>query len=859
MNSELFFNPQDVILEPLEEHDVESVRVSRLKPVGFRQPSDLLDKITHGVKGLTVSRSFAHTYWRLPPRNIRVLLLRRGKNNDVLQLDLVRAPLDNLPDYEALSYEWGDSPAVNPIILRDFTTLVTERYTNARSRLQFLLFRIVGTRTLIGKNLFDALRAIRKTDRHVKIWVDALCINQRDLSEKTEQISKYMSEIYNRALNVRIWLGGASERSDIAMDFVKELVQFEELKGIFHREESLQKWAALIELMRSRWFSRRWVIQELSLARSASVYCGTKAVHWDDFADAISVFMEKLPMVRSEFQSAEKIKIKAEGLNAVEAFGARALVKTTSPGNLLQKGNDGSIMERKKTMEELVSSLISFESQDARDTVYALLAIARNQERNRKALQPDYNKSLLEVYTEFVRLCIDTSASLDIICRHWAPVNTTLIIKQPKGENLRFDTTLPSWIQNLNASAFGTPDKIFRGRKNADSLVGLQRIYNASGKHTAETAEFAQRTQQRSSNPPLPEGVELTETYDGTLTVQGLVLGSITALSPRMIPGILPNEVIAMGGWDYSLQDKELTVDSIPDKLWRTLVANKDPEGQPPEGVYRRSCVFILQREDVNGDVRMTELMNDPECPEQVVSFLKRVQDVTWNRKVFIGGEYGELFGLVPKKAKEGDLICVLYGCSVPVVLRPVKEKPLLGQRVDPQSAENYLASYRTVGRRRASTTSKSVKVDTAASTTADRDDFFIPFSQPRESGPSTETSSPANPWTEQPWAAQADILSPILETEQLIPVDLPASSTNGYQSNGGQPNGSQRDPNTNSPPTSAVDYSDLGSASQPSQPEPNAPTYYELIGECYVNGKMDGEVCDIEAYTKTLQRFVLV
>jgi hypothetical protein len=141
------------------------------------------------------------------------------------------------------------------------------------------LFRTVGTRTLVAKNLFEALRTLRSETQHIMLWIDALCTNQRDTIEKTEQISKYISEIYNCAINVRIWLGGASEQSDIAMHFVKELVRFEELKDLLHRQDSLQRWAALIELMRSRWFSRRSIIQELSLAHRASLYCRSKRAH----------------------------------------------------------------------------------------------------------------------------------------------------------------------------------------------------------------------------------------------------------------------------------------------------------------------------------------------------------------------------------------------------------------------------------------------------------------------------------------------------------------------------------------------------------------------------------------------------
>jgi hypothetical protein len=53
-----------------------------------------------------------------------------------------------------------------------------------------------------------------------------------------------------------------------------------------------------------------------------------------------------------------------------------------------------------------------------------------------------------------------------------------------------------------------------------------------------------------------------------------------------------------------------------------------------------------------------------------VVSFLRRVQSVIWNRKFFVS-KANRWIGLAPTDARVGDLICILYGCSVPVILRP--------------------------------------------------------------------------------------------------------------------------------------------------------------------------------------------
>jgi hypothetical protein len=68
-----------------------------------------------------------------------------------------------------------------------------------------------------------------------------------------------------------------------------------------------------------------------------------------------------------------------------------------------------------------------------------------------------------------------------------------------------------------------------------------------------------------------------------------------------------------------------------------------------------------------------------------MVAFLKRVEAVVWNR-LFLrskGLEYTKrgkykaksLFGLAPRDTRDGDLICILLGCSVPVILRPMPSK----------------------------------------------------------------------------------------------------------------------------------------------------------------------------------------
>jgi hypothetical protein len=303
---------------------VESIRVTADRP-GFRLQQSQLASI---VKERFFGDRTLFTYSYLPEGHIRLLVIKRGNFTDPIDCDLVSCPLSAEPYYEALSYEWGDGPPVHKIKLRDYTTDLTKKPEdkNDPRRLRAMVLRKVGANFFVRENLYQALRHLRKDNAEVGLWNDAICINQNDFVEKERQIAM-MSDIYNRAFQVSIWLGGTSEKSDMAMDFVKEVVRFESLHELFQKEDSVQKWDALLELMCSRWFSRRWVIQELALARKANVLCGRKIVHWNDLADAVSIFKEKLQDVEAGFRVTPRhFKLDKEKLSIVEAMGASALV-----------------------------------------------------------------------------------------------------------------------------------------------------------------------------------------------------------------------------------------------------------------------------------------------------------------------------------------------------------------------------------------------------------------------------------------------------------------------------------------------------------------------------------------------------
>lgn len=168
---------------------------------------------------------------------------------------LSHVSLSSKPDYEALSYSWGDQK------------------------------EDIGAITLGGKplpvtpNLENALRHLRLAEKSRTLWVDALSINQIDDEEKTHQV-QHMRTIYEFASRVVIWLGKSSDDSDLAMDLIADIHQV----GPHAYKASLEdakSWEALGMLYRRSWWSRIWVLQETAVGlEDPIVVVGHKWLSW---------------------------------------------------------------------------------------------------------------------------------------------------------------------------------------------------------------------------------------------------------------------------------------------------------------------------------------------------------------------------------------------------------------------------------------------------------------------------------------------------------------------------------------------------------------------------------------------------
>jgi hypothetical protein len=218
---------------------------------------------------------------------IRVLRLLPGLSSDILACEFQVVSLSDTPVFEALSYVWG-SPQKGHKILCD------------------------GHFLSITASLNEALLHLRYEDKPRFLWVDAISINQEDYDEKGHQVTM-MSQIYQSAQNVLIWLGPAKSDTELAVRAINQIVThclekssktFDDINEIIRLDpmdilktiidytlptaisyDDSESWSAMRSFFDTSWFRRIWVVQEVCLGSHPVMLYGHEApIKWGEFS-----------------------------------------------------------------------------------------------------------------------------------------------------------------------------------------------------------------------------------------------------------------------------------------------------------------------------------------------------------------------------------------------------------------------------------------------------------------------------------------------------------------------------------------------------------------------------------------------
>jgi hypothetical protein len=631
-------------------------------------------------------------------------------------------------EYEALSWRWSDETQ------SPHSIIVIGSDGKARKK------RVSRTLGLAMKYLRCELDRI--------LWIDAICINQNDMEERSSQVS-IMSLIYTHAQRVCVWLGEHDDDSRNAITFIRQVSRAATHGDVEYGDDPVHipMWRAFLAFMQREWFTRRWVVQEIVMAARASVYCGSDELQWQDLAIAVVVFehlayvphLDERGLVTNWFESMSQLR--ASILLKVSSKAIRMI--TTSGYIEKQPESPGS-----RSLEYLVTSLADFECQQPHDHVYALIAMAEDafptpptfstdyspaaimrrvfSTTTEQAAYPvDYNCKYSDFCKTFVEFCVrmcakyDPGQALDVLCRPWAkdwqPRDTSIQVtpnspkekgsldmlaaqvepakdekvpnesmqpqhqfdssllahlfadkRQRRSKNAEFG--LPSWVATIEKAPFRNAShagkigaiSVEARRNNADPLVDSPGkkypMYNAGGSKPIDYDSLRFKTRELHGHC--------------SLYVKGFCFDRVASVSQPSRAGAIPRSWFDLGNWPEArtVTERNKRLLMPPAAFWRTLVADRDEDGCAIRTLYKQGCKEIAAGGQIKDDtIDFTHLIHG-RPNTNIAAYCRRVQSVIWNR-VLVKTKKGAL-GLVSEGVQKGDLICVLYGCTVPVILR---------------------------------------------------------------------------------------------------------------------------------------------------------------------------------------------
>ncbi|OQU94975.1 hypothetical protein CLAIMM_01250 [Cladophialophora immunda] len=193
-------------------------------------------------------------YSSLPsPSSTRLLQLEPGSSDAPLKASLVVVDIasPSCPDYECISYTWGDQTSPNSLHVDDHEVP-------------------------LRLNLDQALRRFRSPTKARLLWVDAISIRQDDTDEKAQQV-KMIGDIFQGASRVLAWLGEHADSSEDLFDLPEDAA-----RGLFARDRAAfrHKYDALARFMGRRYWHRTWIVAEIVCARELVICCGPDEIAW---------------------------------------------------------------------------------------------------------------------------------------------------------------------------------------------------------------------------------------------------------------------------------------------------------------------------------------------------------------------------------------------------------------------------------------------------------------------------------------------------------------------------------------------------------------------------------------------------
>jgi len=538
---------------------------------------------------------------------VRILRIEPGRKIGPLSCTLDHIDLStNPPPYEAVSYVWGRGVRDTPIICN-------------------------GKILKITKSLHSALRRIRLRNSSRCVWADAICINQDDNEERGYQVGQ-MLNIYQKASQTLVWLGDDPQMDAIsAFSLICVLVNTHKLgsgnanfnvagkdvepngKELLSMSSWMQLFNSLAKMYMLPWFWRLWVVQEIVVARSATIMWGEAQICW-----------RWIGLASEWLRTNEHHLLRYFGISGI--YNAYLM-------EYLSRREDTSQF----SILRLLGLTRQFEATDPRDRIFALLGIpSADSSPNNEShlLQPDYRMAIHDLYQKFARLILNRDKSLRILSavQHGSHISESLPSWVPCWNSVYCHGLAPSEPGPNHRAADGQPiEEIETDNVNHLVLRGIP--FDAIARCTAIISPWSFELHQRSS----------INVFAFTKTIETFWGDCSDETRGRSLCWTLT----AGKDWYGMLVNNE-------ESHWADFAAYWSEFNVPKISDIRERLEFLRKfAKEANGDYDR---------------FLEATSNACVGRRLFVT-ENGML-GLGPGALKVGDRCCVLFGGIVPFVVR---------------------------------------------------------------------------------------------------------------------------------------------------------------------------------------------
>jgi hypothetical protein len=544
------------------------------------------------------------------------------------------------PEYEAISYVWGDP--------------------SNRACLE-----IEGDTLMVTANLVLALRYIRHKADARCIWADAICIDQANLEERAQQV-QLMKNIYTLCTRDLLWVGEQDEFAENAIEVLRRMGELglrrRRDKISFGQDGSLKDsgigWDERVSLYsiftEPKIWERVWVMQEICCCPNVMILIGNHSIPWSMLSNILdhSGIPDRFHGPFSHASPDTDFWSRFAGVQVIEH-------------------QRDSVQEHhviNSTLLDVLSRFREKHSTDPRDKIYGLLGLVSDDH----GIVPNYHKSVKELYIQIVKAQIREEHNLDMITQSLWPLGGDAAESK---DIIHSTMDLPSWLPNFSSTA-------------TKKLLFAQREIFASGPATFTKPTTFTATGKLQVYGALIGKIKTIKQPDHTQLGLGVILGGI---APRIAQHNMPDALMTPA----SREVKYPTGGDAFEAYWRTLLADCDvypTRRLSGKDIKKYGEIFTRWRRTLPDSLELPNYVKDEEklANQQLREAfrsrteLQRMRSLAdkiyeWRFAELANG----LYSLVPLDgssrtaggaAKEGDSVFLVDGGKVPLALRSVSK-----------------------------------------------------------------------------------------------------------------------------------------------------------------------------------------